>query len=268
MKKPAIENPGESGMDFTGRAAIVTGAGSGIGLSIARDLLAKGAQVAMLYRNAKPESWPGPAENRLLLQGDLADAGFIEGAVEEAAATFGRLDFVVNAAGIFLVGEDSSIIDIDMGVWDRVMAVNLMGPALVTRHAVPHIKRAGGGAIVHIASAGGVRTIDNMMQDGAADAYQASKAALISISRSLALTLGPDNIRSNTICPGSIATPMTDVFYQRPERVEAMEARTPLHRIGTPEEVSAACLFLLSDEARFITGIDLFIDGGLLAKFG
>ena len=109
---------------------------------------------------------------------------------------------------------------------------------------------------------------DNMMKDGPADAYQTSKAGLISVSRSLAISLGPDNIRSNTICPGSIATPMTDVFYQRPERVSAMENRTPLHRIGTPEEVAAAALFLLSVEARFITGIDLFIDGGLLAKFG
>lgn len=255
-------------MDFTGRSAIVTGAGSGIGLSIARDLLTKGARVAMLYHNARPESWPGMEQNRLTLCGDLSDAGFIEASVEQASAAFGGLDYVVNAAGIFLVGQDRSIIDIDMAVWHRVMAVNLMAPVLVTRHAVPHMRRAGGGAIVHIASAGGVRTIDNMMQDGAADAYQASKAGLISISRSLALTLGPDNIRSNTICPGSIATPMTDVFYQRPERVTAMEARTPLHRIGTPEEVSAACLFLLSDEARFITGIDLSIDGGLLAKFG
>ncbi len=255
-------------MSCEGRAALVTGAGSGIGLAIAARLLAEGANVAMLYHEARPETWPGADDARLTLAGDLAEPAFIARAVDAAFARFGRLDYVVNAAGIFLVGEDRSIVDIDLGVWERVMAVNLMAPVLVTRHAVPYLRRTGGGALLHIASAGGVRTIDNMMKDGPADAYQASKAALISLSRSLAISLGPDGIRSNTICPGSIDTPMTEVFYRRPERVSAMEARTPLGRIGTPEEVAAACLFLLSDEARFITGVDLFIDGGLLAKFG
>jgi 3-oxoacyl-[acyl-carrier protein] reductase len=255
-------------MRFDGRSAIVTGAGSGIGLSIATALLAEGADVALLYHNAHPEVWPGDDEKRLFLRGDIADAAFIEASVAEAAAHFGRLDYVVNAAGIFMVGEDSSIVDIDLDVWARVMAINLMAPVLMTRHAVPHLRASGGGALLHIASAAGVRTLDNLMKDGPADAYQTSKAGLISVSRSLAISLGADNIRSNTICPGSIATPMTDVFYSRPERVAAMEERTPLHRIGTPEEVAAAALFLLSDEARFISGIDLFIDGGLLAKFG
>ena len=250
------------------RVALVTGAGSGIGFHVARDLVVSGARVALTYHKVRPDAWPGESDKRLPLQGDLADKEFCRACVERTVDAFGRLDYVVNAAGVFMPGLDGSVVDMDLDIWHRIMAVNLMAPVLVTRQAVPHIRRAGGGALVHIASAGGVRTIDNQMQDGPADAYQVSKAGLISLSRSLAITLGKDNIRSNTISPGSIATPMTAGIYSRPDRVGAMEARTPLHRIGTPDEVSAACLFLLSDDAAFITGVDLYVDGGLLAKFG
>ena len=106
------------------------------------------------------------------------------------------------------------------------------------------------------------------MEGGPLDAYQVSKAGVISLSKSLAITYGPKGIRSNTICPGSVRTPMTESIYQDPARVSAMEARTPVQRIGTPEDVSSATLFLLSDQASFITGTDLVVDGGLMAKLG
>jgi len=143
-------------------------------------------------------------------------------------------------------------------VWHRVLDVNLTAAMLVSRHALPLLRRSGGGAFVHLASVAGLRNADDPM-----DAYQVSKAGLISLSRALALQYGPLGIRSNTICPGAILTPMTEPLYaEDPARAERMANRTPLRRLGTVADISSACRFLLSDEAAFITGIDLVVDGG------
>lgn len=120
--------------------------------------------------------------------------------------------------------------------------------------------------MVHIASVVGLRNMENIQAGGPADAYQLSKAAVVSLSRSLAMQLAPERIRSNTICPGAVATPMTAEIYAQEARVAAMSARTPLGRIGQPQDVASAVAFLLSDRASFITGIDLPVDGGILAK--
>jgi NAD(P)-dependent dehydrogenase (short-subunit alcohol dehydrogenase family) len=126
------------------------------------------------------------------------------------------------------------------------------GPALKRRR----------GAMVHISSVAGLRGMDDPM-----DAYQVSKAGLVSLSRGLAMAMAGDGVRSNTVCPGAIDTPMLGPIYdEHPERRERMAARTPLRRIGTAEDVARACLYLLSDEASFITGTDLVVDGGWLAK--
>jgi NAD(P)-dependent dehydrogenase (short-subunit alcohol dehydrogenase family) len=108
--------------------------------------------------------------------------------------------------------------------------------------------------------------MDNVMEHGPLDAYQVSKAALISLSRGIALTYGRKGIRSNTVCPGAVWTPMTAAIYEDPARVEAMKQRTPLPQIGTAQNIADACLFLLSDRASFITGTDLMVDGGLMTK--
>ncbi|MCZ6721587.1 MAG: SDR family oxidoreductase [Proteobacteria bacterium] len=253
-------------MEFKGKAALVTGAGGGMGFRIAHDLLTEGADVTMVDVKADPDDWPGGGGSGRYVQGDLTDAPFIERMVDEAFEAYGRLDCVVNVAGLALVGVDTSVLEMDLAIWEKIMKINLMAPVLITRRAVPHMRRSGGGALVHIASVVGCRSMDNTMKDGPMDAYQVSKAGLISLSRSLAITLGGDKIRSNTICPGAVRTPMTEIYYQRPERVSAMEERTPLHRIGTPEDIANATLFLLSDKATFITGTDIVVDGGLLAK--
>ena len=121
--------------------------------------------------------------------------------------------------------------------------------------------------MVHIASVVGLRNMENILVNGPIDAYQASKAGLTALSRSLSMQLGPEGIRSNTICPGAVLTPMTAPTYEAdPSRADAMVARTPLGRLGMPEDIAHACLFLLSDKASFITGIDLVVDGGIMAK--
>ena len=238
---------------FDGRVAFVTGAGGGMGARIAADLAAAGARV--FAADIKEEPVPGDWAHRRL---DVTEEEQVAGALAEAFAAGGRLDYVVNAAGVGWFDRDGPVAGIDRAVWDRVLDVNLTAAMLVCRHALPLLEATGGGALVHIASVAGLRT-----SDGPMDAYQVSKAGLISLSRAVALRYGPRRIRSNTICPGAILTPMIQPLYDAdPARAERMAARTPLRRLGTVEDVSSACRFLLSEEAAFITGTDLVVDGG------
>jgi NAD(P)-dependent dehydrogenase (short-subunit alcohol dehydrogenase family) len=251
-------------MDLKGKKAFVTGAGGGMGFQIAHDLVASGCDVTALDIKPEPGGFPDGPGHLVYIVGDQCDRETIDRAVDRAAAD--GLDFVVNAAGVAMLKRDGSIVDIELDVWEKTMQVNLLGPVHIARRAVPYMLRGKGGVFVHIASVAGARAMDNVMDDGPLDAYQISKAALISLSRGLALTYGRRGIRSNTVCPGAVWTPMTDAIYQDPARVTAMKKRTPLPQIGTPQNIADACLFLLSDRANFITGTDLVVDGGLMTK--
>jgi NAD(P)-dependent dehydrogenase (short-subunit alcohol dehydrogenase family) len=241
------------------RVAFVTGAGGGMGYRIAADLARAGARVFAVDVKEPPRPDPkGPERSGRYWQFDISEEDRVASALGEVFAACGRLDYVVNAAGVGWFDRDGSVADIDRDVWQRVLDVNLTAPMLVCRHAIPLLQRTGGGAFVHVASVAGLRT-----SDGAMDAYQVSKAGLISLSRGIALQYGPAGIRSNTICPGAILTPMIQPLYDAdPARAERMANRTPLRRLGTVADVSSACRFLLSDEASFITGTDLVVDGG------
>jgi NAD(P)-dependent dehydrogenase (short-subunit alcohol dehydrogenase family) len=241
------------------RVAFVTGAAGGMGYRIAADLARAGARVFAVDVNEPPAPDPEGAERSgHYWQFDITEEDRVAGALGEVFAECGRLDYVVNAAGVCWFDRDGSVADIDRGVWQRVLDINLTAAMLVCRHAIPLIRRTGGGAFVHVASVAGLRT-----SDGSTDAYQVSKAGLISLSRGIALQYGPAGIRSNTICPGAILTSMIQPLYDAdPARAERMANRTPLRRLGTVADVSSACQFLLSDEASFITGTDLVVDGG------
>ncbi len=244
---------------FGDRVAFVTGAGGGMGYQIATDLSMAGARVFGVDVKEPPEAEPdGPSRSWTYWRFDITEEDRVAEALGNLAATCDRLDYVVNAAGVGWFDRDGSVACIDRGVWQRVLDVNLTAPMLVCRHALPLVRRSGGGAFVHLASVAGLRNADDPM-----DAYQVSKAGLISLSRALALQYGPVGIRSNTICPGAILTPMIRPLYDEdPARAERMANRTPLRRLGTVADVSSACQFLLSDEAAFITGTDLVVDGG------
>ena len=241
------------------RVAFVTGAGGGMGYRIAADLATAGARVFAVDVKEPPAPDPeGADRSGHYWQFDITEEDRVAAALGEAFAACGRLDYVVNAAGVCWFDRDGSVADIDRDVWQRVLDVNLTAAMLVCRHAIPLLRRTGGGAFVHVASVAGLRTAD-----GPTDAYQVSKAGLISLSRGIALQYGPVGIRSNTVCPGAILTPMIQPLYDaEPARAERMASRTPLRRLGTVADVSSACRFLLSDEASFITGADLVVDGG------
>lgn len=247
-------------MSFEGKVAYVAGAG-GMGLRIAQDLIQAGAHVALADVKPAPGELPsGPGGNQYF-EGDLTDDGFVEKTMAEWERRHGRLDYLVNTTGVLLFGRDRSCLEMDLDAWDRVMTVNLKSFVLTIRHAVPAMKRAGGGAMVHFSSIDALRGDDRPQ-----DAYGCSKAAIIRLSKSVAIQLARQRIRSNVILPGPVHTPMQARWDNDPAALQRLSDFVPLGRIGTVEDMANACLFLLSDKAGFITGTELIVDGGLTAR--
>ena len=243
-------------MRLANRHALITGAASGIGLATARLFLAEGARVALLDRNAAALAQVTAELGVPGIPVDVADPEAVAAAVDAAAAALGALDAVVNAAGISRVASPS---ETTPALWRQVMAVNLDGPFHVCRAALPHLRRAGGGSIVNLASAAGLVPRPNY------SAYGASEGGLLMLTRCLALDLAPENIRVNAVCPGAILTPMVEetmAAQPDPAAERAFLARYALGRFGTAEEVAGAVLYLTSAEASYVTGSALGVDGG------
>lgn len=234
--------------------ALVTGAGGGIGHAIAQRLASRG--VAVLATDLKP----APADldpSVTYMVDDLTAPGAIDSLLASPVLA-GSLDYLVNAAGVAWWNRDGSALEIDDDTWHAVLRVNLDVTRRLIARSVPLLRQGTGRSIVNIASIAGLRNMDSPL-----DAYQVSKAAVVSLSRSVAEQLGPEGIRCNTVCPGAILTPMTEPLYaEAPQRRASMEARTPLRRLGLPHDIACAVTFLLSADASFITGIDLVVDGG------
>lgn len=243
---------------ISGSTALVTGAAGGMGAATVRALVASG--VAVLGVDAQePDQQLRSLTGTRWITGDLTDSAVIEEVMQQAQPS---LDYLVNAAGVAWFERDGSVLDMDEALWRRVMSINLDVMRQMSAAAVPLLRRGSGKSMVHVASIAGLRAMDSPL-----DAYQVSKAAVISLSRALALQLGPEGIRSNTVCPGATLTPMIEHLYiEDPARRTRMEERTPLRRLGLPEDIASAILYLLSPQASFVTGIDLVVDGGWIAQ--
>ncbi len=248
-------------MQFTGKTAVVTGAAGGMGLVITQELLAAGASVAALDVKPRPAALNDAGAALKYLEGDLTDDAFVAGAMQAAFELNGSLDYLVNAAAVLWFDRDVSMVEIDLDVWDKVLEIDLKTMVHTTRHAVPLMKRSQGGAMVHIASTQALRGDDKPQ-----DAYQASKAAIISLSKSLAIQFAADNIRSNSVVPGPCQSPMQARWGENPQIKQATAEVIPLGRVGDPQDIANAVLFLLSDRASYITGTELIVDGGLTAR--
>lgn len=254
-------------MRLQGKAAIITGAAKGIGAATARRMAQEGAKVAVLDVDL--------AAAQTLVQA-LVDAGCqalawrcdvtreteVQRVLAEVVAHFGRLDVLVNNAGIAGVSKPTH--EVSEAEWDAVMAVNVKGVFFCTKHAVPYLKQAGGGSIINLSSIYGLV--------GAPDSppYHASKGAVRLMTKTDALLYAADRIRVNSIHPGFITTPMVDGYlHQLPEAEKArkaIEALHPLGHLGEPDDIAWGAVYLASDEAKFVTGSELIIDGGYTCR--
>lgn len=240
---------------FAGKVGIVTGAASGIGAAIARQLVAEGAQVIAADRNPPAQAMPGVVHHIC----DVTVPTQVDALIAEAVARFGGLDLLVNNAG---TGTAGSITEARNEDWERVFAVNVFAILNACRPAIPEMRRRGGGAIVNTSSMSGV------LGDYRMAAYNASKAAVINFTRSMALDHAQENIRVNALCPGFIArTGLTEMMEGTPGRPN-WDAAIPMGRPGTADEMAQVACFLLSDQASYVTGHAMVADGGLTAHTG
>jgi len=241
-----------------GRRALVTGAGSGIGKGIARRLAQAGAKVAVFDLDAdRAAAAAAEIGNGAIAAGcDVSDESSVAAMVRDLAEQLGGIDILVNNAGIYPTGP---VAEMDVGDWDRVMAVNLRGPMLCTREVVRVMRSGGaGGAILNVSSIDSIHPSFVGMSH-----YGASKAGLNMLTRSAALEFAPDRITVNAICPGGVETEGTQAAFGDGLK-DQLEERIPLGRVATPDEIGAVSLFLVSPAARYITGTTLVVDGGYL----
>jgi NAD(P)-dependent dehydrogenase (short-subunit alcohol dehydrogenase family) len=246
---------------FSGRHYVVSGAGRGIGLAVAQGLLAAGADVTALYKTTRPDGLDAGPGCAAIVQLDVTDEAEATAVMRDAYERVGRLDGLANVHGINIWDRDGSILEGDMEGWQEVLQTNLTGTANTARAAVPWIRKTGAGAMVHFSSIQGLRG-DYQPQDG----YAVSKAAILALSKSLAIQLAGDSIRSNAVLPGYVDTPMNDFRWVNEAGQKDRSAQmVPLKRVGSPEEIANVCLFLLSDLAAYVTGTEIIADGGLTA---
>jgi NAD(P)-dependent dehydrogenase (short-subunit alcohol dehydrogenase family) len=253
-------------MKLNQRAVVITGAGSGIGRAMALRFAAEGARVLAADLNAESAEATAAA---VRAQGGQAEAFAVNvvepeqvrSMVERARGAFGRIDVLCNNAGI---GSTTTVVDQDPDEWDRVMAVNVKSVYLGCKYAIPLMLAQGGGVIINTASVAGMVGVVNRA------AYSASKGAVIALTKQVAIDYVEQNIRVNCLCPGTVDSPWVGRLLAQSDDAAAMrralEARQPVGRLGTPEEVAGAALYLASDDAAFITGTGLVIDGGWTAK--
>jgi 3-oxoacyl-[acyl-carrier protein] reductase len=241
-------------MTFEGKTAIVTGGARGIGLEIAKQLAAGGARVVLVdvlaedLKKAAGELGP----DTLTYAVDVTDETAVEKMIDEVAETCGRIDILINNAGIT---RDDLLLRMTQDEWDAVLNVNLKGTFLMTKHAAKYMVRQRGGRIVNLASVSGL--VGNPGQAN----YSASKAGVVGFTKTVARELARRNVCCNAVAPGFIKTRMTDVLPEKAK--ERALSAIPLGRMGTPNEVAAAVVFLAGDAASYITGQVLPVDGGM-----
>jgi NAD(P)-dependent dehydrogenase (short-subunit alcohol dehydrogenase family) len=250
-------------MRLEGKVAMISGGARGMGASEAKLFAKEGARVVIgdVLEDQGHKTEAEISENggeAVFVRLDVTNEADWKRAVGTAVRRFGRLDVLVNNAGILV---SSTIEDMPVEMWDRVMDVNAKGVFLGTKAAIGQMKQSGGGSIINISSISGL-----VGQDWVNAGYNASKGAVRIFTKAAAVQYAGDGIRVNSIHPGPIATPMTAEGRTDPERLRLTEQRTPLGRYGEPEEVAYGALFLASDESSYMTGSELVIDGGYSAQ--
>jgi NAD(P)-dependent dehydrogenase (short-subunit alcohol dehydrogenase family) len=251
---------------LAGRRGLITGAGGAIGRASSLWFAREGAQLVVLdiSLEAAEETARLVREQggtATAVAADVADEDQVRRAVGAAVDALGGLDLLFNNAGI-MPHQDISLLDADLDLWQTIMGINLHGTVLCSKHAVPHIAAAGGGAVVNMSS-----FLSVLGCRVPQDAYTASKGAISALTRSMAVQFGAQAVRVNALAPGPVLTPHVEQFFPDPEARAVRLARVPLGRFGTPEDAAGLACFLASDAAAWLTGQVVVLDGGISANY-
>jgi NAD(P)-dependent dehydrogenase (short-subunit alcohol dehydrogenase family) len=245
-----------------GKVAVITGAGSGIGLATARRFTAEGAQV--VFGDIDPTSGQAAAEELggTFVAVDVTDEAQVRALFQAAVDTYGGLDIAFNNAGIS-PPDDDSILTTGLDAWRRVQEVNLTSVYLCCKYAIPHMQARGGGSIINTAS-----FVARMGAATSQISYTASKGGVLAMSRELGVQFAREKIRVNALCPGPVNTPLLqELFAKDPERAARRLVHIPMGRFGEADEIAGAVTFLASDDASFITATDFLVDGGISGAY-
>ena len=247
---------------LTGRVAVITGAGSGIGLATARRFAAEGARVVCADISKEAAEAAAGEVGGIAVAVDVADEESVKAMVDAVVAEFGRVDIAFNNAGISPPDDDSILIT-GLDAWERVIRVNTTSVFFCCKYVIPHMQRQGKGSIINTASFVALL--------GAATsqiAYTASKGGVLAMTRELGVQFAREGIRVNALCPGPVATPLLlELFAKDPERAARRLVHVPMGRFADPAEIAAAVAFLASDDASFMTASQFVVDGGITAAY-
>jgi NAD(P)-dependent dehydrogenase (short-subunit alcohol dehydrogenase family) len=237
------------------KVCVITGTASGIGAESARLFAAEGAKVVGIDLSTE-------AEGALTIEADVSDEGQVVEAFRRVDDEFGRIDVLMNNAGINPT-DDGSVLETSLESWQRVQDVNLRSVFLCCKHGIPHLLEAGGGSVINLAS-----FVATMGAAVSQISYTASKGAVLSLSRELGVEFADRGVRVNALCPGPVNTPLLkELFSKDPERAAKRLVHIPMGRFGEPDEIAKAALFLASDDSSFVTASTFLVDGGLSAAY-
>ena len=247
-------------LNFKGKFAIVTGASGGMGLETVNKLLPAGVKVLMLDIKNPPKKY---LQNKKIdfVKIDVTNFVELKKVIDSYYNKNKSIDYLINTTGVLWFDKDVSATNINFNIWDKVFEINLKSMAYLAKLVIPKMKKNKFGSMVHISSVDALSGDDKPQ-----DAYGSSKAAMIRLSKSLAIQFASYNIRSNIILPGPVETSMQDRWKKNPQLKKQLAKLIPLQRIGKPEDIANTILFLLSEEGNYITGTEITVDGGITAK--